>query len=82
MKSINFDTQETIKQREARERSEAYSKITPNQQLQRLDNILGKDIGAVKERAKLKQLIDEGYGNQTFEFIREVKSNAKKSVKK
>lgn len=82
MKPMNFDTQETMKQREARERSEAYSKITPNQQLQRLDNILGKDIGAVKERAKLKQLIDEGYGNQTFEFIREVKSNAKKSVKK
>ena len=39
------------------ERAEERAKLTDEQQLARLDKLLGKDVGAKKERAKLLQRI-------------------------
>jgi hypothetical protein len=43
----------------AEERQEARNARTPQQQLQRLDKLLGIGQGAKKERARLQALIDE-----------------------
>lgn len=46
---------EFIRKSNAAERA----KRSPEQQIERLDRILGKGIGAVRERAKLAKLIEE-----------------------
>ena len=43
----------------AKERKEAANGRTPQEQLARLDDMLGKGKGAVKERAKLAKRIEE-----------------------
>jgi hypothetical protein len=45
------------RRREAAERAELRVKRTPQDQLDRLDRIFGKDLGAKKERAKLHKLL-------------------------
>ena len=47
-----------IKETEAKVRNEAWAKLTPEQQLESLDNRLGKGVGAKKQRAKIKNKID------------------------
>ena len=47
-----------IKETEAIVRNEACAKLTPEQQLERLDNRLGKGIGAKKQRAKIQSKIN------------------------
>jgi hypothetical protein len=47
-----------IKQTEAAVRNEAWAKLTPEQQLESLDNRLGKGIGAKKQRAKIQYKIN------------------------
>ena len=47
-----------IKETEAIVRNEAWAKLTPEQQLESLDNRLGKGIGAKKQRAKIQYKID------------------------
>ena len=48
-----------IKREEAQERQAAYSKLTPQQKIAALDARLGKGVGAVKQRARLQELIKE-----------------------
>ena len=47
-----------IKETEAKVRNEEWAKLTPEQQLERLDNRLGKGVGARKQRAKIQYKID------------------------
>jgi hypothetical protein len=42
-----------LKQREADERATAYGRLTPGQKLTKLDDKLGKGVGAKKQRDKL-----------------------------
>ena len=47
-----------IKETEAKVRNEAWAKLTPEQQLESLDNRLGKGVGAKKQRAKIQSKIN------------------------
>ena len=59
-----------IKETEAIVRNEAWAKLTPEQQLASLDERLGKDIGAKKQRARIQYKID----NPQIEVQREKKA--------
>ena len=59
-----------IKETEAIVRNEAWAKLTPEQQLASLDERLGKDVGAKKQRARIQYKID----NPQIEVQREKKS--------
>lgn len=48
-----------IKRKEGAERQEAWSKLTPQQQLDELDRRLGKGVGATKQRARLALVIEK-----------------------
>ena len=41
--------------KEAKERQDKYDKLTTKQKIQKLDEKLGKDLGAKKQRAKLQK---------------------------
>lgn len=57
------------KRQEASARHEEYLKRTPLQQREKLDLLLGKGIGAVRERKYLQELIKEGKGKTPFRQI-------------
>ena len=57
------------KQQEAIERNEYWAQLTPEQQLNSLDERLGKGIGAKKQRARIQYKID----NPQIEVQREKK---------
>ena len=59
-----------IKETEAIVRNEAWAKLTPEQQLASLDERLGKEIGAKKQRARIQYKID----NPQIEVQREKKA--------
>jgi|ETNvirnome_2_300_1030623.scaffolds.fasta_scaffold79638_2 hypothetical protein len=46
------------KRSEAETRQQEREKLTHTQQIARLDELLGKDIGAARERARLRVLIE------------------------
>ena len=48
----------STKQQEAIERNNFWASLTPQQQLESLDNRLGEGIGAKKQRAKIQAKID------------------------
>lgn len=47
----------TVKQQDAIDREVARSLRSPKEQLARLDEILGKGVGAVKERTRLTKMV-------------------------
>lgn len=51
------------KREEAKARNEAWVKLSPQAQLESLDNRLGKGAGAEKQRAKIQSRIDRKKGN-------------------
>ena len=53
----------SAKRAEAKERNEAWAKLSPQAQIESLDRRLGKDVGAVKQRAKIQSRIDRKKGN-------------------
>ena len=57
------------KQQEAIERNKYWAQLTPEQQLASLDERLGKDVGAKKQRARIQYKID----NPQIEVQREKK---------
>lgn len=60
MLRMNFPQRKAVRRKEAKERQAERDKLSPVAQLLKLDNLLGKDVGAKKERARLKKLISEG----------------------
>ncbi len=67
-----------IKETEAIVRNEAWAKLTPEQQLASLDERLGKDVGAKKQRARIQYKID----NPQIEVQREKKKKKRGKNKK
>ena len=67
-----------IKETEAIVRNEAWAKLTPEQQLASLDERLGKDVGAKKQRARIQYKID----NPQIEVQREKKAKKRGKNKK
>ena len=66
------------KQKEAIERNEAWTQLTPEQQISDLDRRLGKGIGAKKQRARIQYKID----NPQVEVQREKKAKKRGKNKK
>jgi len=76
---MNFPGRKEQRQLEATERQAAYEERSSDEQLVELDRLLGKDIGAKKERTKLEsvatiQRLQDKFGG--------VKSNRKKDKKR
>lgn len=51
------------KREEAIARNEAWAKLSPQAQLESLDNRLGEGVGAERQRAKIQSRIDRKKGN-------------------
>lgn len=56
---VRNQNRRTEKQRRAEELRAERGKLSPKQQLQRLDWRLGKGVGAKKERARLAEMIEQ-----------------------
>ncbi len=69
-------------QAQAKERQEAASKRTPEEQLARLDELLGKGQGAKKERAKLQARIEKAKKEAQEEVARKQAEEMRKLAKK
>lgn len=59
MKRKNFQGRRDARRAEATERQEAWGKLSPKQQLKRLDKRLGQGQGAKRQRAKLQEQLNE-----------------------
>ena len=84
MRIIGGNSKRRVEQRqeEAVARNELRWKRSPKQQLKRLDEMLGTDLGAVKERTRLLNFLLEKEQEVVDEKIEsEVKSNAKSNEK-
>jgi len=55
---ISKEEHKKLLRQEADERQKAHDALSPKQKLEKLDMVLGKDIGAKKERAKLKAILE------------------------
>jgi hypothetical protein len=71
-----------LRQKDALERQKARDTRTPQQQLERLDSLLGEGQGAVKERARLTAQIQKEEEEKKFreriEQLRKEKTTRKK----
>ena len=58
MSGLTKKQRKAIRQSEALERQKVWDNMTPQQKLNDLDRRLGKGVGAIKSRAKLKYIIE------------------------
>jgi len=58
MSGLTKKQRKAIRQSEALERQKVWDNMTPQQKLDSLDQRLGKGVGAIKSRAKLKYIIE------------------------
>ena len=58
MSGLTKKERKAIRQREALERQKVWSNMTPQQKLNDLNRRLGENVGAIKQRAKLKYIIE------------------------
>lgn len=54
---MNMQRNRTLRQQEAKERAAARAELTDQQQLERLDKLLGVGVGAKRERERLARRI-------------------------
>lgn len=55
---ITMEEHKELLKLEAAERQKVHNTLSPQQKIEKLNNILGKDMGAKRERAKLKAIIE------------------------
>ena len=67
-----------LKREEANARQAERNKRTPQQQINRLDDMLGKDVGANKERLRLYKAIKESATKKSQPKTRRDKKKARK----
>jgi len=58
MSGLTRKGRKELRQSEALERQAVWSKMTPQQKLNDLNRRLGEGVGAIKQRAKLKYIIE------------------------
>jgi len=58
MSGLTKKQRKAIRQSEALERQKVWSNMTPQQKLNDLNRRLGENVGAIKQRAKLKYIIE------------------------
>ena len=69
-----------MRRKEHKERAAARSKLTTKQKLEALDRLLGKGVGAKKERAKLEaRLAEEQSAKKADKVVKEVKDKKSKT---
>lgn len=59
MKPMNFPKRKNQRREEAKKRNSAWQKLTPEQKIASLDQRLGKDVGAKKQRLKIKREMEK-----------------------
>lgn len=57
MKRMNFPRRKELRREQAEQRIADRIKRTPQEQLDRLDKLLGVNVGATKERIRLQALV-------------------------
>ena len=75
MSGLTKKQRKAIRQSEALERQKVWDNMTPQQKLDSLDQRLGKGVGAIKSRAKLKYIIEHP------QTLNQKKGKSKKSKK-
>ena len=76
MSGLTKKERKAIRQSEALERQKVWSNMTLQQQLNDLDNRLGKDMGAIKQRKRIQYAINHP------QVENQKKSKSKKSKKR
>ena len=76
MSGLTKKERRAIRQSEALERQKVWDNMTPQQKLSDLDRRLGEDVGAIKQRAKLKYIIEHP------QTLNQKKGKSKKSKKR
>jgi hypothetical protein len=67
-----------LKREEANARQKERDKLTPQEQLAKLDRMFGKDVGATKERLRLHKAITETADKKSRTKTRRDKKKARK----
>ena len=76
MSGLTKKERKAIRQSEALERQKVWDNMTPQQKLSDLDRRLGEGVGAIKQRAKLKYIIEHP------QTLNQKKRKSKKSKKR
>jgi hypothetical protein len=73
-KNLRTNEVKQVRAKLAKERAETRNAMSPQQQIDRLDGLLGKEIGATKERARLALQIENAVHHQKKEKKEKKKS--------